>query len=240
MAVIRSAILTCMVSLSTAVFSVLVMVTRLFGYRAAFRVVVVWAKFVIWMGGLLCGLSYVSVGQENLPADSAVVLMKHSSAYETVVQILLFPTQVWVLKRELLLVPFFGWGLAASQPIAVNRKARRNAVNQVIRVGKKRLAEGRWVIIFPEGTRMPAGETRRYGVSGVLLAQAAGKLIVPVAHNAGDFWPRRGWLKRTGTVRFAIGPPVDPAGREPREVNDEVQAWIEAKVAELRRDEGFV
>ena len=87
---------------------------------------------------------------------------------------------------------------------------------------------------------MPAGETRRYGVSGVLLAQAAGKLIVPVAHNAGDFWPRRGWLKRTGTVRFAIGPAVDPAGREPREVNDEVQAWIEAKVAELRREDGFI
>ncbi len=240
MTVIRSAIFTCMVFFSTAVFGTLVIVARIFGYRAAFRVVVVWAKLVVWMGSRLCGLSYSVVGIENLPAESTVVLMKHSSAYETVVQILLFPPQIWVLKRELLLVPFFGWGLAASQPIAVNRKAGRNAVNQVIRVGKKRLAEGRWVIIFPEGTRMPAGQTRRYGVSGVLLAQAAGKLIVPCAHNAGDFWPRRGWLKRTGTVRFAIGPPVDPAGRQPRQVNDEIQAWIEAKVAELRREDGFI
>lgn len=240
MAVIRSALFTSLVFLSTAVFGVIVMAARLFGYRAAFRVVVVWARLVIWMGRLLCGLSYSVVGLENLPADSAVVLMKHSSAYETIVQILLFPPQIWVLKRELLLVPFFGWGLAASQPIAVNRKAGRNAVNHVIRVGKKRLAEGRWVVIFPEGTRVPAGQTRRYGVSGVLLAQAAGKLIVPCAHNAGDFWPRRGLLKRTGTVRFAIGPPIDPSGREPRDVNDEVQAWIEAKVAELRREDGFI
>ena len=240
MATLRSIIFTFMVFFSATVFSLLVIAARVFGYHAAFRVVVIWAKLVIWMGALLCGLSYAVVGRENLPAGSAVVLMKHSSAYETIVQIVVFPPQCWVLKRELLLVPFFGWGLAACQPIAVNRGAGRNAVNQVIRAGKKRLAQGRWVIIFPEGTRMPAGETRRYGVSGVLLAQAASKLIVPVAHNAGDFWPRRGWLKHTGTVRFAIGPPVDPAGREPREVNKEVQAWIEAKVADLRREDGII
>ena len=240
METLRSVIFTCILFFSTTVFSLLVTAARAFGYHVAFRVAVIWAKLMIWLGTFLCRLSYTVVGRENLPAESAVVLMKHSSAYETIVQIIVFPPQCWVLKRELLLVPFFGWGLAACQPIALNRRAGRNAVKQVIHAGKKRLAQGRWVIIFPEGTRMPPGETRRYGISGVLLAQAAGKLIVPVAHNAGDFWPRRGWIKRAGTVRFAIGPPVDPVGRQPREVNDEIQAWIEAKGAELRGEEGII
>ena len=93
-------------------------------------------------------------------------------------------------------------------------------------------------MIFPEGTRMPPGQTRKYGVSGVLLAIEAGKLLVPVAHNAGDYWPRRGWLKRPGTVTFRIGKPVDPAGRDPREVNAEIQQWIETEVAAMRTSAG--
>jgi 1-acyl-sn-glycerol-3-phosphate acyltransferase len=134
--------------------------------------------------------------------------------------------------------PFFGWGLATLHPIAINRGAGRSAVEQVVEQGQQRLAEGAWVTIFPEGTRMAAGETRRYGVSGPLLAQAAERPLVPIAHNAGDFWPRRGLRKRAGTVRFVIGKPVSAAGRDPREVNDELQAWVEGKVVELRRAAG--
>jgi 1-acyl-sn-glycerol-3-phosphate acyltransferase len=96
------------------------------------------------------------------------------------------------------------------------------------------LDDGLWVAIFPEGTRVPAGESRRYGLSGALLASAAGRAIVPVAHNAGDYWPRRGWLKRPGTVRVVIGPPIATAGREPRDINDEAQRWIEGTVARIR------
>jgi 1-acyl-sn-glycerol-3-phosphate acyltransferase len=107
-------------------------------------------------------------------------------------------------------------------------------MQQVLAKGKARLAEGHWVMIFPEGTRMPPGETRRYGLSGALLAQESGRLLVPVAHDAGDFWPRRGWLKRPGVVTFRIGPAVDPAGRDPRQVNEQIQRWIEAQVAALR------
>jgi len=122
----------------------------------------------------------------------------------------------------------------AIRPIAIDRGGRQKAIAQVLAMGKARLEEGHWVMIFPEGTRVPAGETRRYGLSGVLLAQEAGRLLVPVAHDAGHYWPRRGWVKRPGTVTFRIGPPVDPAGRDPRQVNDEIQSWVEAQVATMR------
>lgn len=188
----------------------------------------------MWLCRTICGLDYTVEGRENIPDEVGVALMKHSSAFETIAQFGVFPPQCWVLKRELMWLPFFGWALAALHPIAINRSAGRTAVQQVIKQGKQRLNEGLWVMIFPEGTRMGPGETRRYGVSGTLLAQDAGCLIVPIAHNAGDFWPRRGLRKLPGTVKFCIGPPINPEGRDPREVNREVQAWIENKVAEIR------
>jgi 1-acyl-sn-glycerol-3-phosphate acyltransferase len=145
-----------------------------------------------------------------------------------------FPRQVWVLKRELLWIPFVGWGIRQLHAIAINRKSGHSAVGQVVEQGKQRIAEGDWIMIFPEGTRMLPGQTRRYGVSGTLLAAETGRLIVPVAHNAGDFWPRRGLLKKSGTVRVVIGPPIAAAGRDVREINKEVQDWIEATVARLQ------
>jgi 1-acyl-sn-glycerol-3-phosphate acyltransferase len=182
---------------------------------------------------LLCGLDYSVEGRQHLPEGGAVVLLKHSSTWETVAQILIFPRQSWVLKRELISIPMFGWAVRRLEPIAIDRKSGATAVQQVLSQGKSRLARGLCVMIFPEGTRMPVGQTRRYGLSGALLASAAGKPVVPVAHNAGFFWPRRGWLKRPGTVRVVIGAPIPTAGREPREINDDVQRWIEAQVAQL-------
>jgi 1-acyl-sn-glycerol-3-phosphate acyltransferase len=216
-------------------YSLGVVFMRLFSREVAYRVAVSWARLIARSGARFCGLSFTLEGSENLPARSSVVLMKHSSAYETIIQMLLFPPQCWVFKHELMWVPFLGWGLASLTPIAIDRKGGHGAVAQVVEQGQARLAAGLWVVIFPEGTRMPPGETRRYGISGALLAQKAGCMLVPVAHNAGDFWARRGWLKRRGTVRFCVGPPVDPANRDPREVNEEIQCWIEGKVAELRQ-----
>jgi 1-acyl-sn-glycerol-3-phosphate acyltransferase len=140
----------------------------------------------------------------------------------------LLPPQVWVLKRELMWVPIIGWGLKLMRAISVNRAAGGAAVRGVVEQGKRRLAEGEWIVIFPEGTRMPPGETRRYGISGALIAVETGKLVVPVAHDAGYYWPRRGWYKKPGTVRVVIGPPISAVGRDPRDVNAEAQAWIEA------------
>jgi 1-acyl-sn-glycerol-3-phosphate acyltransferase len=144
-----------------------------------------------------------------------------------------FPRQVWVLKRELLWIPVVGVGVWQLHAIAIDRRAGHSAVAQVIEQGKARLEEGDWVMIYPEGTRMPVGETRRYGVSGTLLAGETGRLIVPVAHNAGYYWPRRGLMKKPGVVRVVIGAPVAAAGREVREVNEEIQAWVEATVKRL-------
>ena len=139
----------------------------------------------------------------------------------------------YYLKRELLWVPAVGLGLRQLHSIAIDRKAGHSAVSQVVEQGKARLDEGDWIMIFPEGTRMPPGETRRYGVSGTLLASETGKLIVPVAHNAGLYWPRRGLRKKPGLIHVVIGPPVAAAGRDVRELNEEIQSWVEATVRSL-------
>lgn len=196
-----------------------------------FLLVQVYARSILAVLRFTCGLTYQVEGQ--IPQGCHVALWKHSSSWETIAMMVVFPRQVWVLKRELLWIPVVGAGVQQMHAIAIDRKAGHSAVAQVVEQGKERLAEGDWVIIFPEGTRMPAGETRRYGVSGTLLAKETGKLIVPVAHNSGYYWPRRGLLKKPGVIRVVIGPAVSPAGREVREVNEEIQAWVEATVREL-------
>ncbi len=236
MILLRSLLFNTLMILSVPPYAVAVLLAAPFGGRACYPLVVSWARLNVWLLKTICGLDYTVRGQENIPDEASVAMLKHSSAYETIVQLLVFPRQTWVLKRELLWLPFFGWGLAVLQPIAINRRAGGSAVEQVIRQGSRRLADGIWVMVFPEGTRMPPGETRRYGLSAVLLAQAAGRKLVPVAHDAGYYWPRRGLRKRPGTVRFVVGQPVDPAGRDPREVNAEIQAWVEATVAALRAE----
>jgi 1-acyl-sn-glycerol-3-phosphate acyltransferase len=146
---------------------------------------------------------------------------------------LIFPPQVWVLKRELLWIPFVGWGLKLLRPIAINRGEGHRAVNQVIDQGKARLRDGLWIIIFPEGTRVVAGDTRKFGVSGALLAVESGKSVVPVSHNAGAYWPRRGFVKKPGMIRVIIGEPIESAGKKPRELNEEVKQSIEAGLARI-------
>jgi 1-acyl-sn-glycerol-3-phosphate acyltransferase len=184
-------------------------------------------------GKVLCGMDYSIEGKEHLPGEACVVMMKHTTVFEAYAQIVAFPPQAWVVKRELLWIPFFGWGLAAMKPIAINRGAGHSAVKQVIDKGKMLLAEGVWITIFPEGTRVASGETKRYGVSGAALAKAAGCPVVPVAQNAGDLWSRRSLRKRPGLVRFCIGPPIYPGNMSPQEINGLVQDWIEAKMREI-------
>jgi 1-acyl-sn-glycerol-3-phosphate acyltransferase len=191
-----------------------------------------YAAVVLWVLKWSCGLTYRIEGAA-LPAGAHVALWKHSSSWETMAMMVVCPRQVWVLKRELLWVPVVGAGLWQLHSIAIDRKAGHSAVSQIVAQGRARLAEGDWVMIFPEGTRMPAGGTRRYGVSGTLLARETGALIVPVAHNAGYYWPRRGLLKKPGTVRVVIGAPVSAVGREVRELNEEVQRWVEDTVRSL-------
>lgn len=219
---------------SVLVYGPVVLLTVLLPRRFTYRMVVWWVDSLLYLLRRWCRLDYFVEGLDRLPQTPAVVLMKHSSAWETLAQFKLFPRQTWVLKRELLWAPIFGWVARMLRPIAIDRSAGRTAVQQVIALGQQRLAEGYWVIIFPEGTRVPAGQTRRYGLSGALLASVSGRPVVPVAHNAGTFWPRRGWLKKPGTIRVVIGEPIPAAGREPRQINDQVQQWIEARLREMQ------
>ena len=214
-----------------------VIVCSVLPFRRRFPLARGWAASLLWVLKWSCGLDYRVEG-EPLPAGCHVALWKHSSSWETIAMMVVFPRQVWVLKRELLWIPVVGLAVRQMHAIAIDRKSGHTAVAQVIEQGKDRLAEGDWVMIFPEGTRMPAGVTRRYGVSGTLLAGEAGALIVPVAHNAGHYWPRRGLMKKPGTVRVVVGAPVRAAGREARELNQEIQAWVEETVKELEPREG--
>jgi 1-acyl-sn-glycerol-3-phosphate acyltransferase len=186
----------------------------------------------------VCGLDFVVEGREHIPAGAHIVMCNHSSAWETIAQFVIFPPHVWVLKRELLWIPFVGWGLWVLRPIAINRGEGHRAVNQVVEQGKARLADGLWIVVFPEGTRVAAGETRKFGVSGALLATATGKLVVPVSHNAGRFWPRRGIVKQRGTIRLVIGEPITSVGKQPRQLNEEVRQAIEAGLAKIAASPG--
>jgi 1-acyl-sn-glycerol-3-phosphate acyltransferase len=193
----------------------------------------IWARVLLAVLKWTCGLTHVVEGYERLPTGNHIALWKHSSSWETIAITVIFPRQVWVLKRELEWIPVVGWGIRLLHAIAIDRSLGHVAVGQVVEQGKQRLAEGDWIIIFPEGTRMAPGETRKYGVSGALLASQTGKLIVPVAHDAGYFWPRRGLHKRRGVIRVVIGPPIECAGRDPRAINEEAQRWIVAEMARL-------
>lgn len=198
------------------------------------QIVVTYCRFALWGGEFFCGMKVVVEGKENLPDEPSVIMIKHTTTLETYGHVPMFPRTAWVLKREIIWMPVFGWVIGLLfRPIAIRRSARSTAVRQVISQGKEKLKNGVWVTIFPEGTRMPPGETRRYGVSGAALAQEANVPIVPVAHNAGDLWPRRQIVKHPGIVRFVIGPPISAQGRTPRETNLAVQEWIESKMLEI-------
>lgn len=193
-----------------------------------------WVDLVFWSLEHICRIDWRIEGRENIPAEPAIAYWKHQSAWETLAQLKVFPKQSWVLKRELMWIPLIGQALLAIKPIAIDRKSGHTAVNQVLNIGSKRLLEdGMWVMIFPEGTRMPPGTTRRYGISGALLAEKTGRPIIPVAHNAGDFWRRNAFLKYPGTIQVRVGKPVYPHGVKPEDLNKEVQAWIEARMREI-------
>jgi len=231
---LRSFVCTVLLFANTFLFAVIVMLSAPFGMDARHAAARGWARSNLWLLKALCGLDYVVEGVENIPREGAhISYWKHTSAWETMAQMLIFPPQSWVLKREIMWIPLVGWATALMRPIAINRSAGHRAVNQVVERGRQRLAEGLWILLFPEGTRVMPGQTRKYGLSGALLASRTGARLVPVAHNAGDYWPRRGLLKKPGTVRVVIGPPLETLGRDPRDLNDQAQAWVEGKMAEI-------
>lgn len=201
-----------------------------------YRVIRPWSRIMLAWLRLTCKLDYRVRGAENIPAQPSIVLSKHQSAWETLALQSIFPPQVWVLKRELLRLPFFGWALSLSSPIAIDRGSARLALKQLLDQGKERLAQGFCVVIFPEGTRVAPGDKSRYKVGGAWLATHTGALVVPVAHNAGEFWGRNAFLKHPGAITVSIGKPIDPAGLKADELNSRVEAWIENEMAHIREN----
>lgn len=230
---LRSLLFTTFFFATSVLFGFVIVCCFFLPYRGRYALARAWGKTELAAVRWLCGLDYSVEGLEHIPEGCHISLWRHSSAWETLAQAVIFPPQAWVLKREILWIPFVGWATKLLKPIAIDRRAHAASVNQVVAQGCERLANGSWVLIFPEGTRVGVGERRRYGLSGALLAARSGALIVPVAHNAGRFWGRRGLLKKPGTVRVVIGSPISAAGREPRDVTEEARAWIDAKVIEL-------
>jgi 1-acyl-sn-glycerol-3-phosphate acyltransferase len=207
-----------------------------------------WAMPVTWVGALgaqwahinlfalrvLCGLGFRVTGAEHLAGPNTLCLSKHQSAWETIAFLAILPRpQTWVVKQELLRVPVFGWSLAQFKPIAIDRSAGRKAARQLLEQGAAALADGRWVIVFPEGTRVAAGERGRYGMGGALLAERAGRPVIPIAHNAGVFWARRDIRKYPGIIDVVIGPPICTRGRKASEIHRDLETWIEGTVADL-------
>jgi len=236
MRLLRSSLFMVAVSLWTMLFGTLLVVAGIVPVLVRFRVVWYYRRGFMWLIAHLLGIRHEVRGRENLPATPSVILAKHQSAWETVALQDLVPEDtycVFVLKRELLRLPFFGWGLAALQMISIDRAAGREALNQVVAQGADRLRRGFWIIVFPEGTRVAPGETRRYKPGGAHLAVQAGVPVVPVAHNAGELWPRNAFVKTPGEVVVSIGPAIDPTGLTLDEVNRRAEAWIEGEMRRL-------
>lgn len=193
-----------------------------------------WGRANLWLQRLICGLDYQIEGKEHLPDGACIIMAKHQSAWETMgLRGIFRPEQSWVLKRELLRLPIFGWGLRFAKSIPIDRSAGRRAIQKVVEDGMARLAEGRYVIIFPEGTRTFPGERKKYGIGGGILAERSGAPVIPVAHNAGVYWRRRGVKKFPGTIRVVVGPPIQSRGKKAAEIMREVEDWIERRQEEL-------
>ena len=190
------------------------------------RVVSAWARFNIWTLKHVCKISFEVSGRENIPRHPAVIIANHQSAWETLCFQIIFPPQSYILKSQLLWIPFFGWGLAANRPIAINRAKKIRAIDQLLTQGAARLNEGRWLVVFPEGTRRPPQQPGKFQPGGAMIAAHTGAPIVPVAHNAGVFWPKNSFIKHPGVVRVRIGAAIPSANQNARELTARAEQWI--------------
>ncbi|MGL4408704.1 lysophospholipid acyltransferase family protein [Zoogloea sp.] len=230
MFLIRNLLFMLILGVLTPLYALIAILSTPFDPRTRHRLVRGWPLIMSWVIWHVLGIRYRIEGAGNIPAGPAVILAKHMSAWETIVLQAIFPPMVFVLKKELHKVPFFGWGISRMPMIAIDRAAGKEALEQVEAQGRQRLAEGYWVTIFPEGTRVAPGQKKRYKIGGAWLAAKAGAPVVPVAHNAGEFWGRNSFWKRSGEVVVSVGPAIDTRGLSPEEVNTRTEAWVEGEM----------
>ncbi|MGY0218598.1 lysophospholipid acyltransferase family protein [Endozoicomonadaceae bacterium StTr2] len=192
-----------------------------------------WNRMALWLCKIICGIRWEVIGKENIPQKPCVIVSNHQSTWETFVLQTLFSPQSQVLKKSLLSIPFFGWALALTKPIAIDRSNKRAALQQVIKDGGDRIKQGLWVLIFPEGTRCPHGKPGKFSRSGAVMACNSGADVIPVAHNAGTCWVHGEWLKRPGTIRVEIGKPISTEGKSHSEVQQESSQWILDRLSQM-------
>lgn len=222
------------VAVLTPPFAILAILILPLPPRIRYWIVTRWTHLMLSWLKLTCGLRYKVIGRENIPSTPAIIACKHQSGWETMALQQIFPPQVWVLKRELLWIPFFGWGLATLSPIAINRSNSVQANTQLLEQGRDRIKRGFWIVVFPEGTRIKPGNKGKYKHGAARMATELNVPLVPVALNSGEFWPRNSFLKYPGEITVVVGQPVAPqAGQPVAALTVEVEKWIEARQAEI-------
>jgi 1-acyl-sn-glycerol-3-phosphate acyltransferase len=230
---LRSLLLLLFQIVVTPFFCIAMLLAAPFGHYPVYALTKGWTGTIVFLARTLCGIDHRIVGKEHIPNTPTIVLSKHQSAWETFFFLQLFPQQVWLLKRELLRIPFFGWGLALLQPIAIDRAAKLAALKQLVEQGRERLGRGLWVVVFPEGTRTVPGETLPYARGGAFLATQTGTPVLPVALNSGRCWQKDTLLRRPGTITVSIGPPIESSGLTPEQLNQKARDWIETEMRQL-------
>ena len=233
MITIRSVLFFVLAVVNTIFFGIFVLPLCFIRFEWGYDTAKGWGMVTLWLARRVCGIDYTVRGAENIPAFPCVFMAKHQSAWETVYILSTIPRAVWIIKRELQWLPVIGWVLFALKSIAIDRKSGKRAVDQIIEQGRDRLAQGLWISIFPEGTRIAPGKRGRYGIGGAWLAAKTGTPILPLAHNAGECWRRYAFLKYPGRVTVSFGPPIPTAGREPSDVIADVENWIETEMLTL-------
>jgi 1-acyl-sn-glycerol-3-phosphate acyltransferase len=228
---LRSLLFFFLMTVLTVVWSMACLLFAPFPYARRYYLTARWNVIVVWMAKVICGIRYEVKGFENFPDAPAVVLSKHQSAWETIFLLQMTPRPLaFVFKKSLTYIPFFGWGIALLRMIPIDRSKGRDAFAQVVVQGRKRLADGQWIIMFPEGTRIPVGQTGKYKNGGTRLAVETNTVVVPIAHNAGECWPKNSFIKKPGLITVSIGQPISPEGLDSSELMAKVENWIESEM----------
>jgi 1-acyl-sn-glycerol-3-phosphate acyltransferase len=229
--ILRSLLFMLLMTVATLIWAPLCFLFAPLPYNQRYFLTSFWNRFVIWCAKVVCGIRYQFKGYENLPDGPAVLLSKHQSAWETIFYLYAMPRPlVYVFKKELLYIPFFGWGIALLRMIPIDRSKSRDAFAQVVAQGRNRLASGKWVIMFPEGTRSLVGRQGKYKSGGTRLAIETGTVVVPIAMNAGECWPKNSFVKKPGLITVSIGKPISSEGKTPAGLMQEVENWIESEM----------
>jgi 1-acyl-sn-glycerol-3-phosphate acyltransferase len=228
---LRSLVFMLLMAVATVIWSGVCMLAAPLPYNKRYFVTSRWNVFMIWCAKWICGIHYRFKGYENFPDSPAIVLSKHQSAWETIFLLANLPRPlVFVFKKEILYIPFFGWGIALLRMIPIDRKQGKNAFKSVVAQGKRRLKDGQWIIMFPEGTRTKVGSQGKYKSGGTRLAVETGAVVVPIAVNSGECWPKNSFIKRPGTITVSVGKPISPEGKTPDELMEQVEQWIESEM----------